>query len=251
MNLELVEARAFADLYRSAPKALGFSCVESDERVAFFAPAVDILILNRVIELKTSTGEALEPIVARFRELGLKGFGVQLMPDLESAPMLATLERLHLRKRDAWTRFSRNADAAPEVTSDFVVEQIGPVGFVEFGRVACEGLGMPVARTPFIASTVGEPNWLHYLVYDGHTAVATAAMFIHERIGWLGLAATLPSHRGRGIQNLLLSRRIADGIQAGCTGFTAETAPSGASARNMVPTGFAKVCDRPNYMANS
>src|SRR5438552_3974677 len=52
------------------------------------------------------------------------------------------------------------------------------------------------------------PGWHCLAAYNGHEPVATSALFVTGELGWLGLGATLPTHRGRGAQNALLAARI-------------------------------------------
>ena len=48
-------------------------------------------------------------------------------------------------------------------------------------------------------------------------------MFIDEGVGYLGFAATLPEHRGKGGQNALLAERIDHARAAGCDVVVTET----------------------------
>jgi hypothetical protein len=78
-------------------------------------------------------------------------------------------------------------------------------------------------------------------------------MRIAGDIGWLGLGATLASHRGRGAQSALIARRLADGIAAGCRTFYAEAAEpvegeSNPTYDNMARLGFARRYLRRNYV---
>jgi len=55
-----------------------------------------------------------------------------------------------------------------------------------------------------------------YLALVNGTPVAIAALYIHDRIGYLNVGATLPAFRGRGCHTALTARRIADAAQADC-----------------------------------
>ena len=78
-------------------------------------------------------------------------------------------------------------------------------------------------------------------------------MFIAEGVGYLGFAATLPEHRGKGGQNALLAERIEHAREAGCdvvvteTGELREELPSN-SYRNILRAGFTEVAVRANWL---
>jgi hypothetical protein len=67
-----------------------------------------------------------------------------------------------------------------------------------------------------------------------------------EGVGYLGFAATLPEHRGKGGQNAFLAARIQHAREAGCdvvitdTGELRDDRPSN-SYRNILRSGFAEV----------
>jgi len=84
--------------------------------------------------------------------------------------------------------------------------------------------------------------------------VAGGALFIDKGLAWLGLGATLASHRGRGAQNAILARRITDALAAGVRGLVTETglpAPGEEAAhpsfRNIRRAGFEIAYARANY----
>jgi len=60
------------------------------------------------------------------------------------------------------------------------------------------------------------PNNHLYVAYVDNTSVAMAALYIHDRIGYLNVGATLPAFRKRGCHSALTARRIRDAAQAGC-----------------------------------
>ncbi len=71
--------------------------------------------------------------------------------------------------------------------------------------------------------------------------VGCGSLHVVDGIGWLGGAATLPSHRGRGVQTALLGHRLQLAAARGCEMVAATALPSGASARNMHRLGFTHV----------
>jgi hypothetical protein len=141
----------------------------------------------------------------------------------------------------------------PNSVTDLEIATVSARDSARFGEVACAGFGIPASAAPALASIVGRPGWFPLLAWDGARPVACAALFVQERIGWLGIAATLPAARRRGAQSALLARRLELGAAAGCRTFTVETAPDtpekpNPSFHNVVRAGFAVAYERPNYV---
>ena len=79
-----------------------------------------------------------------------------------------------------------------------------------------------------------------YLVTrHGHPAGGGSLRLSSEGVAQLCGAATLPAHRRRGIQSLLLSRRLADAAAAGCDVAVVTTQPGSKSHENAHRRGFA------------
>ncbi len=72
---------------------------------------------------------------------------------------------------------------------------------------------------------------------DGDPA-ACGSLTVIDGVGWLGGAATLPEHRGRGLQQALVEQRLRLAAAEGCDLAAATALPDGQSARNLVRFGF-------------
>jgi ribosomal protein S18 acetylase RimI-like enzyme len=72
---------------------------------------------------------------------------------------------------------------------------------------------------------------------DGEVAGA-AGMRISDGVAQLCGAATLPSHRRRGVQTSLLQQRLEDAAQAGCDIAVVTTQPGSVSQENVQRQGF-------------
>jgi hypothetical protein len=111
---------------------------------------------------------------------------------------------------------------------------------------------MPPALAPVVEALVGRPWWRAYGAFDGDALVAGGVMRCDGRVAWLGLGATLPSHRGRGAQGALMSRRITDAIAQGASTIATEAGTpidgeKNASYDNMRRCGFELVGARTNW----
>ena len=131
--------------------------------------------------------------------------------------------------------------------------RVGAAEAQDFGRIVATGYGLPDAVVPWAArahrasaGTAGSP-------LDGDEPAAAAGVFIAEGVGYLGFAATLPEHRGKGGQNALLAARIDHAREAGCdvvvteTGELRDDLPSN-SYRNILRAGFTEVAVRANWL---
>ena len=254
--VETAEARAYADLLRAAPPEWRCVAEETPAGWLLLAPALDILLFNRLIGTgvgRLATQADLVAAVARFRAAGVRNFGVQLSPAAQPAGVTGWLAGAGLAPRDRWTKVFRRADPLAPVSTELRIEFVVPDKASTFAGVTIAGFGMPPQLRPWIASTVDRDGWRHYLAWSGNEAVAGGALFVHGDVGWLGIASTLPAARRRGAQGALMARRLADGIALGCRWFVTETGEDlperpNPSFHNMVRAGFKVAYHRPNVL---
>lgn len=254
--VELTEGAAHVEMFSAAPPEFGLEVVETDAYVARFARAIDVMMFNRVVGLglnEPATEESVSSVVQRYRELGITNFAVQLSPEAYPAEIHDWLLNQGLEIRDYWTKLYRQRGNDVTIATDLRIERIDRSLASVFGQVAAAGFGMPDTLIPMISGVVGREGWLHYVAWDGTTAVAVAALMIRGNVGWLGVATTLPDYRRRGAQGALMARRVRDGTELGCEWFVAETGKDlpdkpNPSYHNMLRCGFVVAYDRPNYM---
>lgn len=254
--LELTEGAAYADLLHAAPP--DWRCVAEETSCGWLllAPPLDMLLFNRIIGcgIREPVRPAqLQSLLGRFRERGLRNFGVQPSPAALPPDLVAELESQHLAVRDRWTKLhrARGMPSAPETAVD--VDEIGPDRATAFAEVTTAGFGMPTQLRPWIASTVGRPGWRHYIASLEGAPIAAAALFVAGDVGWLGVASTLPQARRHGAQSTLLLRRLTDASAMGCSHVITETQEQlpdrpNPSFRNVLRAGFEVEYHRPNYM---
>jgi GNAT superfamily N-acetyltransferase len=75
-------------------------------------------------------------------------------------------------------------------------------------------------------------------------------LFALDDAGWIGVAATQPEYRGRGVQGAVFAARFDRAREIGLRTLITETGitdPPGPSYRNMLRTGFRPTYARPVY----
>jgi len=72
---------------------------------------------------------------------------------------------------------------------------------------------------------------------DG-TAAACGSLAVVDGVGWVGGAATLAAHQGKGLQSALVNYRLRLASELGCDLAAATALPDGQSAQNLVRLGF-------------
>jgi hypothetical protein len=254
--VELTEGAAYADLLHAAPPQWGCVAEETSCGWLLMAPTLDMLLFNRIIGCgirEPVPPTELQALLDRFRDRGLRNFGVQLSPAARPSDLANRLRSQGLDVRDRWAKVHRGPGTPPTPQTAVTVEEIGVERAIAFAEVTTIGFGMPAQLRAWIASTVGRPDWRHYLGIMNGTPVAAAALFVVGNVGWLGVASTLPQARRHGAQSALLARRIADASAMGCTHIITETSEElptrpNPSFRNMIRAGFAVEYHRPNYM---
>lgn len=256
---ERIEAEAFAHLLLALPSDLeariGAQVVRRGSAVSLITPGADDASLNRTMGLGLDTeldDATLSAVCADYTSLGVPRWLVQWSP--------------HARPREERELFARHGglpktptakmwgaldDARPLGSHPTLgVEEIGREHAEFFQTVVAPALGM---LAPLMSAAIGHAQWHHYVVFDGNTPIAGAAMFVRDRGAYFGLAATSPEARGRGAQTLLLARRLVDARKLGCEWATASTAPDtesrpNPSYRNMLRAGMRLLYHQPKYL---
>lgn len=255
--VEHAEAAAYADLLRAAPAAWRCTAEQTPAGWLLLAPTLDLLLFNRLIGCGLNAPAPrsdLQAALARYRAAGMTRFGVQLCPAAHPPALSGWLEEEGLARRDNWSKVYRAAGDLSPVETDLSVEAVDEAQSGIFAAITCAAFGMPRQLEPWIASTVGRPNWHHYIALDGRDPVGAGALFLSGDIGWLGIAGTLPAARRRGAQSALMARRLKDGQRLGCRWFVTETGQDtpehpNPSFHNMLRAGFTVAYQRPNYLA--
>ena len=258
--LELVEADGYGEIFRAAPdsvrRAHGVEvCEVAGATCIRLGAAAGNLMLNRVngLGLRGPVADAeLDEIDAFYRAGGARyaiGLSPLAPPDL--APRLA---KRGFERGYAWMKFRRGLEPPPEVETTLRVEEAGPDRGRLFGSIVARGFGLPDMAGEWLAALAERPGFRLFLAYDGAEPAGAGALFAHDGIGWLGVAATLPEHRRKGAQGAVLAARIRLAGELGLRALATETGertddrPSN-SYRNILRAGFEEAYLRPNYVS--
>jgi GNAT superfamily N-acetyltransferase len=239
--LEAPELAAYADAMRAVPELC--EVVEIGGAICMVFRRIPDRTFCRVVGLTTTA--ALDEISAFYGDMP---WWVS-----DSHGLGAELEERGFTRDYGWMKFQRGV-APRQAQSDLDVRLVVPDRADDFASVVVGGFGLPEWAKPLAANVVGRPGWSCYVAYDGDAPAGAGALYVHDRVRWLGFGATLPEYRGRGAQSAILAVRIEDARRQGCSTLTTETGelaegrPS-SSYRNILRAGFREVGVRPNYRA--
>jgi hypothetical protein len=262
--IERVERLAWIDMFNAAPPAYatgqGLRAARLGTIGLLACRGLPIAEFNRAMSVGVdgnSTQAMLDEVRAWLREHAAAEAVLQCPPTAGNAALQAWLRSRALEAQgNGWAKFLRGTQAVVSRRNGagIDVRQVTAETETQFGQVVQAGFGLPEDCAPWFANLAGRPGWRLYLAWRNGVPIASGALFLHEGWGWMGIDATLPGERGLGAQTELIARRVADGIDAGATGLTAETgqpAPgleSGhTSFNNYLRGGFEHVYIRGNY----
>ncbi len=257
--LELIEAEAWADIFRAAPHALaeehGIAVLDLGAGAAcIVARDVPSLMLNRVIGLGVGA-----PATPAMLDLAGEAFGearymIPVAPQCHPAELTAWLRGRGFEAGYPWMKFERGPEPAPDVDTALDVRLAGPDDAAAFARALIAGYEMPGWMEPWVAALVGRTGWSCYLALDGSEPAAAGCLYLRPPAAWLGLAGTVPERRRRGGQGAIMAARIREAVATGCTAIGTETGeragdrPS-ASYSNILRFGFREAYVRPNLVS--
>ena len=201
-------------------------------------------MFNRAIGLGVVGSAPLNSVVEHLRAEGASRWALSIAPGAGLETELTSLGLVPGARLAVLTRSLEDIQPAP---CPFRLSEVSRENAAEFARVLGEGYGTPPFLAPWNEAMVGRPGWTFYLARDGAEAVACAGLFVHGDVAMLAMAATLPSHRGRGAQSALMERRLRDAH--GCRMVVAQTDDDAAnpSLRNMLRAGFTVAYSRTSW----
>jgi ribosomal protein S18 acetylase RimI-like enzyme len=198
-------------------------------------PELDFM--NRVHGLAFAEPRVLEEVLSFYRSLELRPW-VELPPGAEG--VAAGLAEAGARPVDSVAvLFGTPRSLPPPPTVE--VRRIGEDAH-RSAELLLEGHGVPAeARAldaPGIATTASRDDIGFYAAtVDGREA-AVGVLALHDRIGYLANASTLPAFRRRGCHSALVARRITDADAMSCDLVASLTSFASASQRTLERAGL-------------
>lgn len=261
---EAAEADAWEDMLGAMPApmraATGARAVRTRGALLLVAPGIPGPMFNRVLGLGLHVGatdEDVGEVLGVYAAAGVKSFLVHVSDatiDREAVERaLAARGMAPFAPRPTWAKCLRGASAPPPEPTSLAVREVFAEDAARLGEALIAAHQMPAPMAAFTAALVGRPCWRAYGAFDERALVAGGVFFQRGARAWLGLGGTLASHRGRGAQKALMSRRVRDAIAAGANEIATETGePTAAgepnpSLANMRWCGFAVVGSRANW----
>lgn len=256
---ELSEAHAYAAMARAATGQAGAPAVT----IAPLGGGISLRCLgdpestlfNRVLGLgieQPLDAGVVSAVAARYGHL--EGpWGMELAPAAMHEHARPLLRQLRLRRSLPTAMLVMNSDDLAGERPPWQVERVG----AEQAALAADvveqvfDVSTPVARILRCAPTSKE--FAQWVAFDDGRPVACCLMHLRGETAWFGWSATLPTHRGRGLQSALLWHSVRDARERGCRWITAETATGTGGApdpsfRNMKRFGFVELYRRHGYL---
>ncbi len=133
-----------------------------------------------------------------------------------------------------------------EATTAVSVHAVGPGRVDDWVEVFSKAFAGDVPSEQGVAelharAMESTPSTTHFVATVGSEVVGCGSLSVIDGIAWLGGTATLPAHRGRGVQTALLRHRLQLASDAGCDIAAATAMPGGPSGRNLRRSGFTLV----------
>jgi GNAT superfamily N-acetyltransferase len=215
-------------------------------------------MINRVVGLGLERPATEEDVDAALAAVpGGTAYYVAVEPEAQPPELPEWLAARGLEPGWGWMVFERGVEDPPQGRTDLrlVPVEAGSDAAEQFARVTRVAYGLPeAAERPLAGSPAA--GWECWLALDGDAPAGAAALYVTGGAAYLGLAATLPEHRGKGAQSALLAARIARAAERGCDLVVTETGerrgdrPSN-SYRNILRAGFRETGVTANWLGRS
>lgn len=201
---------------------------------------------NRVNGLTPAHASIVPAIAAFYSTRGVRPW-FELVPSSEFAPLAEALREAgaaHIGYHSLVYGAVADPAAGEALSNESIEIEVvdGAEPFAEFARLRVAGYDLPAEVRERAAADLN--GWNHatgttlYIARVDGEAAGTAALCVHDGIGYLADGAALPAFRGRGVQTSLINRRRHDAAAAGCNLLSSQTEFGGTSHRNLQRAGL-------------
>ena len=214
-------------------------------------------MLNRIVGLGSASPATEADVDEALAAMGAGvTFYVAVAPGARPASLPEWLHARGLQPGWGWMTFRRDVSPPASADTTLRVVEVRTIADVQaFGRVVRIGYELPEAIEHRLANT-RDAGWRCWVAFDRDEPAAAGALFAAQGVAYLGLAATVAAHRGKGAQTALLAARIRQAAELGCdlviteTGERGEDRPSN-SYRNILRAGFREEAVTANWLGRS
>jgi GNAT superfamily N-acetyltransferase len=265
VDIERIEMKAWIDCYAAAPVAFASAFDLSAKRLGniglFAIKKSSMTLFNR--SLGIGVGQSVDELTLESATSWLRDhcgptWAIPLAVGAQPPELAGWLSQKGLTlSKSGIAKFRRaTTEPAKAVECPYDVQLVTAAHAADFGITARHGFEMDEGFENWLGALCGRPNWRTYVAYDGSTPAGVGAMFIKDGDAWLGMGATLPAYRGKGVQSAMLARRINDAAGLGAKMLSIDTyhagigEPANDSHRNVLRAGFVFSYFRPQYLAN-
>jgi GNAT superfamily N-acetyltransferase len=210
--IEDIEAMAWHDMFAAAPDAFSVGAGLQHGHVAgmdcFAIRAAPTIQFNRAQGLAAALGsEGVFDAVQWLSGFCGEAWALQIPPDALTDEVATAIKIADLVGAGSWTKFVRSSEP---LLTDYQIEIIvaEPETAADFGQAVQLGFEAPPPFARWAAELVGREGWTTVLAVEQGQILGAGSLFIHEKMGWLGMGCCLPAARNRGVQTALLASRI-------------------------------------------
>lgn len=256
-NLELCEAAYWGKFFGKQRNVEMYREEIAGSTVTAF-PSIDILAYNRVIGLGQNsniTKQDIESIIEFYKKVKSKRMMVQIPPYLLNDEVVEILNSFGFVHHNNWAKHYLELDnfEINDINSDLKIREVKKEEAEVYGKIVAAAFDWQDEFVQVTSSAVGQEGFRHFFVTDNDLPISIGTMHIFGEYVSMALAATLPEHRGKGAQKLLLNHRVSVAKNLGCKYAVTETGEDKAdqqnlSFRNMQKFGFELAFIRPNYI---
>lgn len=264
-EIAIVHNQAFFDLFSAASERIKSQLGISMQSCASFfncaAREIPLTLLNRSVNLGIKV-EVTEALISQVADWMHKHAHPQWAFTLSSAIRPKNISELLEKNgfypsKGGMAHFWREAAPTALLPSSGIqiIAATTPEHRQVYKQLFNECLSIIPGMEEWFSTLVGRDNWHCYIAYFEGVAAGLGSFMINNGVAWLGIGATHPSYRGRGIQQAMLARRINDacqhkvhGLTVGCSFSDGDEQPFSASGRNILRAGFKLSYVSQNYL---
>jgi GNAT superfamily N-acetyltransferase len=225
--VEAPERDPWLDMYAAASlelqQSLGMRSVCEGMVPLLACRKMPLTEFNRSLMLEDLTHPCIDELVKWLERYGAGEWALQIAESKHTTVIRDAASALGLEPTGAgWSKLIALSDDVFNGRSSLNL-QIAANAVPDFGNVIAEVYGLSDAIGEWFSSLARRPQWHLFVAYVEGEVAGAAAMYVTGNWAWLGIDATIPKFRGRGVQSALIETRASAAANLGIHYLTAET----------------------------